>query len=104
MFSLPGSVGPRIGVLGPSPRCRSASVSSQGRKSRINRTAARVTYAVLFGSGDDPHTQPLEIRPLRAAVRAQLRLPGVPQMVLQLGRARTAALTGRRPVSELLMS
>jgi hypothetical protein len=50
------------------------------------------------------HTQPLELPPLRAAVRTHLRLPGVPQMVLQLGRAHNAALTGRRPASELLTS
>ena len=49
------------------------------------------------------HTQPLELPPFRAAIRTQLRLPGVPQMLLQLGRARVAPLTGRRPASELLM-
>jgi hypothetical protein len=49
------------------------------------------------------HTQPLELPLLRAAVRTHLRLAGAPQMVLQLGRARIAALTARRPTSELLM-
>jgi hypothetical protein len=49
------------------------------------------------------HTQPLELPLLRAAIRTQLRLTGVPQMLLQLGRAHTAPLTGRRPPSELLM-
>ncbi len=49
------------------------------------------------------HSQPLELPLLRAAVRTHLRLPGVPQMVLQLGRAHIAALTARRPTSELLM-
>jgi hypothetical protein len=49
------------------------------------------------------HTQPLELPSLRAAIRTELRLPGVPQMLLQLGRAHIAALTGRRPPGDLLM-
>ena len=49
------------------------------------------------------HTQPLELPPLRAAVQTQLRLPGAPQMVLQLGRAHIARLTARRPTNDFLM-
>jgi hypothetical protein len=60
------------------------------------RAASQWVFATL-------HTQPLELPPLRAAIRTQLRLPGVPQMLLQLGRAHVAAMTGRRPVSELIM-
>ena len=49
------------------------------------------------------HTQPLELAPLRAAVQTELRLPGAPQMVLQLGRAHVARLTARRPANDFLM-
>ena len=49
------------------------------------------------------HTQPLESAPMRAEIRARLALPGAPQMLLQFGRADTAPVTARRPVSELLI-
>jgi hypothetical protein len=49
------------------------------------------------------HTQPLENPPIRSALRTQLRLPGFPQMLFQLGRARIAPLTPRRPTAELLI-
>jgi nitroreductase len=49
------------------------------------------------------HTQPLENPPIRGALRAQLRLPGFPQMLFQLGRAGIAPLTARRPTAELLI-
>jgi hypothetical protein len=48
------------------------------------------------------HSQPLELPPLRAEIRSRLALPGAPQMILQLGRARTAAVTARRPPADLL--
>jgi nitroreductase len=48
------------------------------------------------------HTQPLEIAPIRAALRTQLHLSGVTQMLLQLGRAGVAPLTPRRPVREMV--
>jgi nitroreductase len=49
------------------------------------------------------HTQPLEIAPIRAALRVQLQLSDVPQMLLQFGRAGSGPLTPRRPVHELLI-
>jgi hypothetical protein len=48
------------------------------------------------------HSQPLELPSLRAEIRARLALPGAPQMLLQLGRAHTAAATARRPPQDLL--
>ncbi len=48
------------------------------------------------------HTQALESPPIRGEIRARLALPGFPQMLLQLGRATTAAATARRPAEELL--
>lgn len=59
------------------------------------RAASRWVFASL-------HSQALEIAQIRSAIRAQLRLPGAPQMLLQLGRARVAPLTPRRPVNELI--
>jgi hypothetical protein len=49
------------------------------------------------------HTQPLEVPATRAALRTELRLSGIPQMVLQFGRAGVAPLTPRLPVHELLI-
>lgn len=48
------------------------------------------------------HSQPLESAQLRAEVRARLKLPGAPQMLLQLGRAHVVRATARRPVGEML--
>ena len=48
------------------------------------------------------HTQALESPPIRGEIRARLALPGFPQMLLQLGRAATAAATARRPAEALL--
>jgi hypothetical protein len=47
------------------------------------------------------HTQPLEDPVARALIRDRLALPGQPQMLLQFGRAVSAASTPRRPPSEL---
>lgn len=49
------------------------------------------------------YTQPLEAAAIRDLIRKRLALPGTPQLVLQLGVARTAQPTPRRPVSELLL-
>jgi hypothetical protein len=92
-------------------------------------TAAPLTTAVLTTAGDGPvdwlragqalhrlllhaasnwvfatiHTQPLEIPPIRAALRTELQLSGVPQVLVQLGRAGATLLTPRRPVRDLLI-
>lgn len=47
-------------------------------------------------------SQPMESPAWRAEVRARLVLPGEPQLLLQFGRANTAAATARRPASEVL--
>jgi hypothetical protein len=70
--------------------------------------AGQALHRVLLRAASDwvfarLHTQPLEIASLRAAVRAQLALPGAPQMVLQFGRSHVAPLTPRRPVGDLLI-
>ena len=48
------------------------------------------------------HSQPLELPSLRAKIRNRLDLPGAPQLILQLGRARTAAATATPPPQEFL--
>jgi nitroreductase len=49
------------------------------------------------------HTGPLEIPVIRGLIRAQLALPGTPQMLLQFGPAHTSLASPRRPVPEFLM-
>jgi nitroreductase len=62
---------------------------------------------LLHAAGDwvfaSIHTQPLEIPAIRAALRTELQLAGVPQMLLQFGRAGAAPLTPRLPVRDLLI-
>jgi len=50
------------------------------------------------------HTRPLEDTEVRGLIRDQLALPGAPQMILQLGRARSTRVTARRPPSEVIDS
>jgi hypothetical protein len=47
-------------------------------------------------------TQPLEAAVIREAIKHRLTLPGWPQVLLQLGVARTAPATARRPPGELI--
>ena len=46
-------------------------------------------------------TQPLQVTSVRELIRDCLALPGPPQMLLQLGMARTTHPTARRPAAEL---
>jgi len=48
------------------------------------------------------HTQPLEAATIRSLIKTRLALPGSPQMLLQLGVARTTQATARRPARELI--
>jgi hypothetical protein len=59
------------------------------------RAAGRWVFASL-------QSQPLESPGLRAAIQDYLRLSGHPQLLLQFGRANTAAATPRRPVAEVM--
>jgi hypothetical protein len=45
----------------------------------------------------------MECPAVRARIRGRLALPGVPQLLLEFGRAHTAPSTARRPVDELLI-
>ena len=59
------------------------------------RAATRWVFASL-------HSQALESPRLRAQVGERLEIRGMPQMLLQFGRANTAAATARRPVAEVI--
>ena len=65
----------------------------------LHRLLAHAASRWVFAS---LHTQPLEAAAIRALIRARLTLPGAPQMLLQLGPARTTQATARRPSAELI--
>ena len=60
----------------------------------LAHAASRWVFACLY-------TQPLEAAAIRALIKDRLALPGAPQMVLQLGLARTTRSTARRPPAEV---
>jgi nitroreductase len=61
----------------------------------LAHAASRWVFASLY-------TQPLEAAAIRSLIRARLALPGAPQILLQLGTARTTQATARRPPAELI--
>jgi nitroreductase len=65
----------------------------------LQRLLLHAASAWVFAS---LYTQPLENPLTRELIRDQLRLPGDPQMLLQFGRAVTAASTPRRPPGEVM--
>jgi nitroreductase len=65
----------------------------------LHRLLLRAASQWVFGN---LQTQPLKVVWVRALIRNQLALPGWPQMMLQLGVARTTLSTGRRPAAELI--
>lgn len=65
----------------------------------LNRVLVHAASVWVFAA---LNSQPMESPPLRTLVRSRLCLPGAPQMLLQFGRAHTAAATARRPVGELI--
>jgi nitroreductase len=60
----------------------------------LAHAASRWVFASLY-------TQPLEAAAIRALIQDRLALPGAPQMLLQLGLARTTRSTARRLSAEL---
>ncbi len=61
----------------------------------LHRVLAHAATAWVFASLS---TEPLEFPVIRDLIRARLALPGAPQMLLQLGVARTSMATPRRAV------
>jgi nitroreductase len=64
----------------------------------LHRLLAHAASKWVFAS---LYTQPLEAAAIRALIRDRLALPGAPQILLQLGPARTTRSTARRPPAEL---
>jgi hypothetical protein len=58
--------------------------------------------ATMCGAAVALHSQPLEFPKLREFIRAQLRIPGYPQLLLRLGSTGQRTLSVRRPVGEVL--
>ena len=65
----------------------------------LQRTLLHAASQWVFAS---LHTQPLEAAAIRTLIKARLALQGSPQMLLQLGVARTTQATARRPASDLI--
>jgi len=68
--------------------------AGQALQRLLLRAASQWVFARL-------HTQPIEDPVARDLIREGLTLPGSPQMLLQFGRADSAASTARRPPDEL---
>jgi nitroreductase len=66
----------------------------------LHRVLAHAATAWVFASLS---TEPLEYPVIRDLIRARLALPGVPQMLLQFGLAKTSLATPRRTVPEALI-
>jgi nitroreductase len=66
----------------------------------LNRILIHAASRWVFA---DLNSEPMESPSIRALITDRLALPGVPQLLLEFGRARTAAATARRPVGELLI-
>lgn len=64
----------------------------------LHRLLAHAATSWVFAS---LYSQPLETAEIRALIRDRLALPGAPQMLLQLGVARSTRPTPRRPPAAL---
>jgi hypothetical protein len=65
----------------------------------LHRMLAHAADRWVFAS---LYTQPMEAAAIRDLIRTRLTLPGFPQMLLQLGAARTTRVTARRPPADLI--
>lgn len=65
----------------------------------LHRVLARAATRWVFAS---LHTAPLEAAGIRDLIASRLGLAGVPQMIVQLGPARSTRVTARRPPAELI--
>jgi hypothetical protein len=64
----------------------------------LHRLLAHAASKWVFAS---LYTQPLEAAAIRALIKDRLKLPGAPQIVLQLGPAHATHATARRPPTDL---
>ena len=90
-----------MGPAPPSRRCwppratREWLCAGQALHRLLLHAVTRSVFASLY-------TQPLEHELIRALIQDRLALPGAPQMLLQLGVARTTHATGRRPPEDVI--
>jgi hypothetical protein len=101
-FGLPGSLPGR-----GSPPSATAVLTTPGDTPADWLAAGQALHRMLLHAATrwvfaSLHTQPLESPAARVELRARLALDGVPQMLMQLGRANTAAATARRPPAEII--
>ncbi len=68
--------------------------AGQALNRMLIRAAGQWVFAAL-------NSQPTESAAVRDLVRARLRLPGLPQLLLEFGRAHTASASARRPVGDV---
>ena len=68
--------------------------AGQALQRLLLRAASQWVFASL-------QSQPLQSASVRAQIRSGLALPGAPQLLLELGVARTTHATGRRPADEM---
>src|SRR5262249_36340568 len=64
----------------------------------LHRLLAHAAVSWVFAS---LYTQPLEADVIRMLIKDRLALPGIPQMLLQLGLAHTTPATARRSPAAL---
>lgn len=101
-FGLPGT-----GLAGGVPPSATAVLTTGGDTAADWIRAGQALHRILLHAATrwvfaSLHTGPLEIARYRKQVSGTLRVAGYPQMLLQLGRANTAAATARRPQAELM--
>jgi hypothetical protein len=102
-------LGRDLGVLaeaGGTPAATAILLTSRDRRldwlragEALHRLLAHAASRWVFAS---LHTQPLESAEIRNQIRTGLALPGVPQVLLQLGLARSTMATSRRSPDELI--
>ena len=101
-------LGRHLGLLptgGAAPAATAVLLTRDDRREDWLR-AGQALYRLLLHAASDwvfasLYTQPVEDPVTRHLIGTQLGLPGYPQLVLQLGRATSAAATARRGPSEL---
>lgn len=93
----PGEPSPAVTAVLLTPGDTRADWVSAGQA--LHRVLAHAATEWVFAS---LHSLPLESAAARDLVRTRLALPGVPQMLLQLGVARTSLATPRRDVPDFI--
>lgn len=101
-------LGRNLGLLsaGGAPPSATAILLTRGDRRADWLRAGQALHRMLLHAASEwvfasLYTQPLEDPVTRVLIPGQIGVPGHPQMILQFGRARTAASTARRSPDEL---